>query len=100
MNSYAMLIQYIKKKKCPSWSVLQYVVLLSQIQYRGCLPHDSCCLVDHHLGFVPETCLDGISNSREESFIVSRPQLRSENNMLKLCAVGNLRSVSQYSIDM
>lgn len=43
------------------------------------------------LGLCPVArVIDDIANSREINLIVPRPQLRSEEDVLELCAVGDL----------
>ncbi len=45
------------------------------------------------LGFLPILVLDTIADSREISLVRSGPTLGTEDDMFKLCAVGDLHPV-------
>lgn len=46
------------------------------------------------LGQFPISCVDAISDSREERGIVAGPQLWTKDDVAELCAVGDLANVS------
>lgn len=55
--------------------------------------------VDPVLGQLPISCVDAISDSREERGIVAGPQLWTKYDVSELCAVGNLAKEILAKVD-
>lgn len=50
--------------------------------------------INPFLGLCPVACvIDDIANGREVSLIITRPELRAEEDVFELCAVGDLQQL-------